>query len=545
MQIDRNEVERIARLKFPKETPNPGQMEAIIETCVQLLEGKKHVIVSAPTGSGKSVIATTVHRVIRHFKSAWRTTLITSTKGLQTQYTDDDRSIYDLRAKGNYRCPHGVGPYNSGACRSTIARKGCTKALECPYVRQRTHWCNIADLRITNSSFQIEACPAICMEPKNVANLIVIDECHEIDDLIVEHSSITLEVESFSLIRNYTGGQEFLLQLARYIEKFKGIPIGSTFKVSSDLYNGMHNLNESVNNLLEHLDELMGDSTRKDKELIGDLVESLQQIQDKTMIFDACDQSEGIWIMQQFGPGMMEIKPVYAWQVSNHAIFRKADQFVHMSATVCGYEEYMKNLGMKEYETAIVEVPNSIPLKFRKVMVIPTQKVSGNYDVDRLAETIDKLIERNLGKNGIVHTVSFKLANEIYERSKYKNRMLVSGDRADILEHLSSRKDGNIVMSPSIEKGYDFRGDLSRFQILAKCGFPFLGDPLVSLNSKIREGWYARKTILRVVQACGRSVRGKDDWAKTYVIDSNFLRLLRDHIEIFPDWFIESLHIVQ
>lgn len=543
--ISKQEIELIARKKFPKETPNPGQMEAIVDVCFHLLDGKKHVILSAPTGSGKSVIATTVHRVIKHFKNAWRTTLITSTKGLQNQYTDDDRSIYDLRAKANYRCPHGVGPYNSGACRSLIAKNGCQKTKECPYVRQRTYWCNTADLRITNSSFQIEACPMICMEPENVANLIVIDECHEIDDLIIEHTSIELNVHEFNHIRQYQGGQEFLLQLARYIEKYQAYAIGTTLKISNDLYNGMNSLNDSVNSLLVQLEELLSDDTRKDRELVGDLIESLQQIQDKTAIFDACDQTDGIWIMQKYGPGMMEIKPVYAWQVSEHAIFRKADQFIHMSATVCGYEEYMKNLGMKIYETAIVEVHNSIPIDNRKVWVIPTQKVSGNFDLDKLARNIDSIIKKNDGHNGIVHTVSFKLANDIYERSKFKNRMLVSGDRNDILEFLSQKIKGNIVLSPSMEKGYDLKGDLSRFQILAKTPYLFLGDPLVKLNSSMRPEWYARKAILRAVQASGRSVRGVDDWAKTYIIDSNFLRLLQENTDIFPDWFLDSLEIIQ
>jgi ATP-dependent DNA helicase DinG len=123
--------------------------------------------------------------------------------------------------------------------------------------------------------------------------------------------------------------------------------------------------------------------------------------------------------------------------------------------------------------------------------------------------------------------------------------MIVSGDRSDILEFLDPSNKGNIVLSPSIVKGYDFKGDMSRFQIVAKCPFPFLGDALVALNAKDRPDWYARKTILALVQSCGRSIRGIDDWANTYIVDTNFLRLLRDNHDIFPEWFVESIEIVQ
>ncbi len=36
------------------------------------------------------------------------------------------------------------------------------------------------------------------------------------------------------------------------------------------------------------------------------------------------------------------------------------------------------------------------------------------------------------------------------------------------------------------------------------------------------EKWYIWQIALRLVQACGRSIRSKHDWAITYVLDSNF-----------------------
>ena len=51
--------------------------------------------------------------------------------------------------------------------------------------------------------------------------------------------------------------------------------------------------------------------------------------------------------------------------------------------------------------------------------------------------------------------------------------------------------------------------------------YPNKGDKWIDAKMQIYPGWYNWQTKLRLVQAYGRSVRSKDDWAKTYVIDSS------------------------
>jgi hypothetical protein len=47
---------------------------------------------------------------------------------------------------------------------------------------------------------------------------------------------------------------------------------------------------------------------------------------------------------------------------------------------------------------------------------------------------------------------------------------------------------------------------------------------------------------LRLVQAYGRSIGSKEDWAKTYVLDSAFLPFVKKNINILPNWFIQAIH---
>jgi ATP-dependent DNA helicase DinG len=44
-----------------------------------------------------------------------------------------------------------------------------------------------------------------------------------------------------------------------------------------------------------------------------------------------------------------------------------------------------------------------------------------------------------------------------------------------------------------------------------------------------------------LVQASGRSIRSKEDWAKTYILDSAFGYFVNKNRNILPDWFIQAV----
>ena len=85
------------------------------------------------------------------------------------------------------------------------------------------------------------------------------------------------------------------------------------------------------------------------------------------------------------------------------------------------------------------------------------------------------------------------------------------------------------------------KDDLSRFQIITKVPYPNKGDRWTEAKRKIDEDWYYWQTALRLVQGYGRSVRSKDDWAKTYVLDSGFEYFVKRNRNILPDWFTQAV----
>jgi ATP-dependent DNA helicase DinG len=87
----------------------------------------------------------------------------------------------------------------------------------------------------------------------------------------------------------------------------------------------------------------------------------------------------------------------------------------------------------------------------------------------------------------------------------------------------------------------NLKDDLSRFQIITKVPYPNKGDRWTEAKRKIDEDWYYWQTALRLVQGYGRSVGSKEDWAKTYVLDSAFGYFVKKNRKILPDWFTEAI----
>jgi Rad3-related DNA helicase len=71
--------------------------------------------------------------------------------------------------------------------------------------------------------------------------------------------------------------------------------------------------------------------------------------------------------------------------------------------------------------------------------------------------------------------------------------------------------------------------------------FPDLGDRWTSKKKEINGQWDIWQTALRLVQGYGRSIRSKEDWAKTYVLDSAPANFVNRNRNIIPDWFVQAI----
>ena len=484
-----------------------------------------------PTGIGKSAIATTLHRVMREYNKDHRTTIVTVTKGLQDQYITDDSLITNLMGKNNYSCPKGADVYGSTKCKTITHANGCAPAVMCPYFKAREEWRLEAELRLTNTAFAIKAPSSFIgsTDDGSRANLMVIDECHEIDEQLVKHATISVSIDDLQKHDKYFGVL-ILSKLAEIINLFTEHNTGECLRAD-----------DTMKKVIGEFISLVTVKIADLKSTVA-ATESIETFAGLVAQFNEFITRDGEWIVVEFAfSKKLVMSPVYAHQVVDYGLYDKADQFIHMSATICGVDEYMKTMGINKKDAVIITAANPIPVEQRPILALNAIAVSKSFDLQKLTQFVDQIIARHPEQSGVIHTVSFKLAEDIKSKSKNKKRMLISNKKDDILSYL--KIPGNIVLSPSIEAGYDFKGDLARWQIIAKVPYSFLGDNWVKLNMSRSSKWYSRKAVVRIVQASGRAVRGITDHATTYILDSNFKRLYTSNQELFPDWYKDAVHM--
>jgi Rad3-related DNA helicase len=148
---------------------------------------------------------------------------------------------------------------------------------------------------------------------------------------------------------------------------------------------------------------------------------------------------------------------------------------------------------------------------------------------------VKTIIDQHKNEKGIVHCTTFQIAKFIKENVR-SDRFLIhtSEDREAVLERHKKGKKPTILLSPSMTEGIDLVGDQSRFQILMKVPFPYLGDEVTRKRMEKNRKWYNLVTARTIIQSLGRSVRNERDHAVSYIIDGDWERFYSQNKAIFP-----------
>lgn len=590
------EIELQVEQSFPFEKFFKGQKEAIVQIVDAFLNGqKKHVIVEAPTGSGKTLIAWTAHRALDKLigTERLRTTVTTTTKGLQKQYVNDC-GTENLMGKTNYPCVKGQEVYNSIGCKHAVKQRECKPGRECPYVRTRINWTNTANWRSTNSAMFLQMCPVLCTTPETKADLVVLDECHRLPDSLCDHTEIEFNANKIKSVNAFAGGSTLhpIYLIADYVTKatkklLTQNDIGKKIvydtskmnvtidrdmfgsKTFDDLleYSGNNTkdeqgeeykslecsmfeiitfLNTKINEFLDFIDDKLKETTNLDpslKDICERVILSCQDYSDICEIITDCGVTD--FILQKLDDSVV-FKPLNPADVSEYAAFRKGDYFLHMSATICGLDEYALLLGIEKEDYHTITVDHPVDLERRPVNYIPIINMSGGFSSEKARKMAGYIVElyegEHKGENGLIHTSSYKLAEEIQSHlpSHIRASSFIGRKREDTMNALKMNK-GVICISPSMVEGYDLKHDLARWQVITKIPFGYLGDPKVKYLSEKVKGSYNRDAVLKVVQSSGRVVRGTDDFGTTYILDQSLDKLILNASKFFPQWWLDSL----
>jgi Rad3-related DNA helicase len=152
--------------------------------------------------------------------------------------------------------------------------------------------------------------------------------------------------------------------------------------------------------------------------------------------------------------------------------------------------------------------------------------------------------------SGIIHTANFKIAEWLVEnldvpQKIYHHNPDSGDDRNSIIEAFQDSPKPGLLISPSITEGLDLKDDLSRFAIIAKTPFPYMGDQWVKARQELSTEWYRRQALIDVIQGCGRIVRSKDDYGNVYIIDESWAYLYSQSQNAIPQWWKDSYRVME
>ena len=362
--------------------------------------------------------------------------------------------------------------------------------------------------------------------------LLILDEGHQLENQIVERIGFTITRRTLQKYALMSILDDLALEYSSSMEQWLNF-----------LNNLYYSLKDSV--LILKSEELT--------------IEAEDYLEDLRQIIDEITLKQDNWIVSNIereDTGVIdkimkiEFKPL---DVSPYCkkLFEKCCRTLIMSATVLDIDAFCRNIGLKRNEVKFIQVGSDFPLENRPIYQLDIAHL--NYKSLRLettqqaiANAVDKIMSTHKNDKGIIHTTSYEQVRFIQKYISKDNRVrLINTDpekpREQVTEEHFISTRPTVLISPSLHTGLDLKDERSRFQILVKVPYPNKGDRWISAKMRIDPGWYNWQTKLRLVQAYGRSVRSKDDWAKTYVIDSYF----RDFINrnTLPDWFMKAIKV--
>ena len=208
------------------------------------------------------------------------------------------------------------------------------------------------------------------------------------------------------------------------------------------------------------------------------------------------------------------------------AMFRGPWHTVLMSATIGDLKTFTKELGIKEGTYNGIAVPNRFPAHERRIIDLEAPRLSyrsEQKDYEAQADVIAEMIKKCPESwPGLIHVTRIKEAPLLRERLVRRG---ISRDRLYVPETMSgrfrlgtqeqieqwhrhlNRVPNAIMICWQFWEGLD--GQRERINVICKVPFPSLGDPYEIARQKFSRSWYQQRTAYDLVQAYGRTRRGK------------------------------------
>ena len=521
------------------------------------------ILIDAPTGTGKSIISIVGSSLLNALGHMGY--ILTSDLGLQTQYEEDINrlgfNIPSVRGLDNYDCLVNAQPISLGECRTKGSGKDIPCYSDCPYFSRRD-LAAYSKTSILNYSYWLLQLNYVLEKQGSMAKFdkrafCFFDEAHKVQDIVQGHFSPRISHRISDMVDDYlevyssevTSIRNNSRDIRREVDSIcdakdakQMIKSMSTLKIllaevkkSKDSFKQYCGKRwEFGNPVPTHISKAqrnidrIGDVYCK----IEDYLDCLQDERDLVKISDKKDERS------------FSFKNLNESGLIKKTLLDKSGFKTFMSATLGNPENYAKFIGLESYD--YIEIDNQFDLDASPIFFFKGYKLNWSNrekNFPKLLEMCDKIISHHTEEKGIVHSSSFSLTQDIINSSVSSERFITYGsssEKEDAIQRFKDSKDG-VLIGPSILEGLSFDDDLSRFQIFFKVPFPNVSDEFMKRLLETYPEKYMAKTANSIIQGTGRSIRSKEDWAITYIIDSCFDQLF--DVKHLPKSFIERVKV--
>ena len=523
---------------FPFNSIREQQAEAIEKIIQHFSSGKRFFALEAGTGVGKSAIGITVARFIASKISEENyepgAYFLTTQKLLQDQYSKDFSKIglTSIKSSNNYTCKY----KKVNSCSESLDEiksldqdngfwKSCT--YNCVYKQEKQAF-NESKLGITNFSYMLtDANYGGKVKPRQ---LLIIDEAHNVETELSKFIEVIISEKFCKEVLKIN-----LPDLNTQHKAFNWVKDEYWPKLDSHLKHVQVTL-ERYQKLKVNLDQFA---------TLSKQIQLMESHHKKLSLFLSVHNVDN-WTFEEEVSEVrnyrkLSFKPIDVSPFAEQYLFRLGCKVLFMSATLLSAKKFAESLGIKEEEFGSLFIPSPFPIENRPIIYAPMGKMSASsldVSLPSIARAIESILDQHKNEKGIIHAHSYKICN--FLKKNIKNKRLVfpeSHDRDEVLKKHINSKIPTVIVSPSMTEGVDLQGDASRFQIICKVPFPYLGDKLVSKRMHRWNWWYPFQTAKTVIQSVGRSIRSSDDKAITYILDSDWGKFYDKNLDLFPEDF--------
>lgn len=533
--------ERIYNLKsrlshFHDKDFREGQLEALMWA---LKSNRKISVMCAPTGFGKSLVG--VLAGMFHERFAY----LCSSKQLQIQIETDFPEVEVMWGRNNFTCNRYPFLTAADCPHRSVNLQTCDEDTR-EDIKMCKAYCDyeMKKRRVLASKYQVLNYPYFLTEGNFIGRFsgyefVVCDEADTVENAL--SSFIVLSI-SASVLRR--------LRLPKPKRKT------ATAKDSMEVWKEWAiKVNIIIKERVERIKVKLEYHKPEDQEFqyLQRELETLSTLLFKTEVF--ISYMDETWLFDEITDmnkkvKRWEFKPTWlSPEMTEQYFLRHSKRFLMFSATFPPMKVFAKMLGLHVGDIDYMETGGAFPVENRQVLLNPVGDLSFktfDEDLPYVIDAIRDILSQHPDEKGVIHTVSYRLNNEVMKIGDSRLVTHSSDDKMEVLDSFLASNSNTVFVSPSSTRGLDLPHDKCRFQIICKAPFQSLKDKLVNsrvFGSQIGNYWYSSDMSQEIVQAVGRGVRSKDDYCVTYILDKQATGRIVSQRTLFPKYWIDACDI--